>query len=75
MNKKLYDLCVKTGEYQTADGQTQPFMLNVGAVMQGDKGSYILIRRTFNPAGVPVIGKNCDSVMIELSQPKNAAQN
>lgn len=50
--KKAYDLAVKTGEY-VKDGETKGRYENVGAVMQGDNGPFIIMKRTFNPAGVP----------------------
>ena len=51
--KKKYDLSVKTGTYQK-DGETKNRYLNVGSVMEDDNGgSFILLDRTFNPAGVP----------------------
>lgn len=50
---KLYDLAVKTGEYEK-DGQTKGRYLNIGAIMEKDDGGrFILLNRTFNPAGVP----------------------
>lgn len=47
--KKDYDLAVKVGEKK--DGKA--VWKNVGAIMSGDKGPFILLDRTFNPAGVP----------------------
>lgn len=52
MATKKWDLCVKTGSY-TKDGEEKNRYLNVGAVMQGDNGPFLLLNRTFNPAGVP----------------------
>lgn len=54
MAKKLYDLAVKTGEYKTNSGETKGRWQNVGAVMSNDEGGkFIMLDRTFNPAGVP----------------------
>jgi len=51
--KKIYDLAVKTGEYEK-DGQTKARYLNVGAIMEKDDGGrFIFLDRTFNPAGIP----------------------
>ena len=50
--RKIKDLAVKTGEYTTKDGQTKGRYLNVGCIMEGDKGSFILLDKTFNPAGI-----------------------
>lgn len=48
---KTHDLAVKVGEYQK-DGQTKNKYENVGVVMEGQNGPYILLKKTFNPAGV-----------------------
>lgn len=70
MPKKLYDLAVKTGEYQDGQGQTKGRWLNVGAVMQSDDGgAFLMLHKTFNPAGVPDLsGKGGDSVLISCFQ-------
>jgi len=49
---KKYDLVVKVGEYQK-DGQTKSKTKNIGSVIENDTGMYIIMDRTFNPAGVP----------------------
>ena len=50
--KKVADLTVKLGTYEK-NGQTKGRYHNIGAVMDGDNGQYILLDRHFNPAGVP----------------------
>lgn len=51
--KKTHDLAVKTGTY-TANGVSKARYENVGMVMTGDDGKEMfLLKRTFNPAGVP----------------------
>ena len=66
---KKYDLVVKVGEYTDGQGQTKGRFKNVGVMMQGDNGPYILLDRTFNPAGV---GGNDgrESIIISLFEPK-----
>ena len=73
--KKLYDLAVKTGEY-TVQGQTKGRYENVGAVMQSDDGGkFIMLKRVFNPAGVPDLsGRNSDSVLLSMFPPKDTAE-
>lgn len=73
MAKKLYDLAVKTGEY-TVQGQTKGRYENVGAVMQSDDGNkFIMLKRVFNPAGVPDLsGRNSDSILLSMFPPKDA---
>lgn len=51
--KKIKDLAVKTGTY-SANGETKNRYKNVGSLMKSDDGSvFILLDKTFNPAGVP----------------------
>ena len=72
MAQKLYDLVVKTGEYQS-NGETKSRYENIGSVMQGDNGQFAIMKRTFNPAGVPnPDGK--DSIIVSMFEPKNNQQ-
>lgn len=76
MAKKLYDLAVKTSQYQDrATGQTKGRWQNVGAVMQGDDGSqFIMLARWFSPAGVPDLsGKGGESVLLSCFEPRDNA--
>jgi len=73
MAQKLYDLVVKTGEYQNAQGETKARYENIGSVMQGDNGQFAIMKRTFNPAGVPnPDGK--DSIIVSMFEPQNNQQ-
>lgn len=67
---KKYDLVVKVGEYTDGQGQTKGRFKNVGVMMDGDKGPYLLLDRTFNPAGV---GGNDgrESIIVSLYEPKD----
>jgi hypothetical protein len=67
---KKFDLVVKVGEYTDNQGQTKGRFKNVGVMMEGDKGPYILLDRTFNPAGV---GGNDgrESIIVSLYEPKD----
>ena len=61
MTKKVYDLSVKIGEKN---------WLNVGAVLEKeDGGRFIILERTFNPAGVPN-PDNKSSLIISMFEPK-----
>lgn len=76
-SKKLYDLAVKTGEYQDrATGQTKGRWQNVGAVMQSDDGSkFIMLAKWFSPAGVPDLsGKGGESILLSMFAPKQDGQ-
>lgn len=67
---KKYDLVVKTGEYTDRDGQTKGRFKNVGVVMDGQNGPYILLDRTFNPAGVP--GQDGrESIIVSMYEPRD----
>lgn len=70
-SKKLYDLAVKTGQYQDREGNTKGRYQTVGAVMQSDDGNkFIMLARWFNPAGIPDFsGKGSDSVLISMFKP------
>jgi len=69
---KKYDLVVKTGEYTDGQGQTKGRFKNVGVMMEGDNGPYLLLDRTFNPAGV---GGNDgrESIIVSMYEPKDKA--
>jgi hypothetical protein len=67
--EKIYDLAVKVGTYEK-NGETKGRYENVGSVMKdNDGGKFILLNRTFNPAGVPN-PDNKSSVLISLFKPK-----
>lgn len=68
-NTKVYDVVVKVGEYQDSNGETKGRYENVGSVMKNDEGrSYVILKRTFNPAGVPNPNDR-DSVILSLFKP------
>ena len=66
--KKVYDIAVKVGTYEK-EGEPKGRYENVGVVMEGDNGKFILLKRTFNPAGVPN-EDNRDKVILSLFEPK-----
>lgn len=65
---KKYDLAVKTGTY-LAGGETKNRYQNVGAVMEGDNGMFVVLNRHFNPAGVP-FNDGRDQILISCFEPK-----
>ena len=68
--KKLYDMVVKVGTYTGKDGSDKGRYQNVGVMMEGDNGPFLLMAKTFNPAGVPgQDGK--ESILISLFAPKD----
>ena len=66
--KKLYDLTVKTGSYTNKAGEDKGRYINIGSVMENDKGKFILLNRTFNPAGVPN-PENKESIIVSMFKP------
>ena len=71
MARKIADLVVKTGEYQNGQGETKGRYENVGSMMEGDNGNFMILKRTFNPAGVP--NPDCkDSVIVSCFEPQQA---
>lgn len=74
MSSKVYDICVKTGEYTDRNGQTKGRWKNVGAVMRGsDNNSFLILDRTFNLAGIPN-PENRDTVLCSLFRPQEQGQ-
>jgi len=70
---KKYDIAVKTGSYQDNQGQTKNRYQNIGAVMQGDNGLYLLLDPLINLAAVPrEAGK--DRVICSLFEPRQDGQ-
>jgi len=67
---KLYDLVVTTGSYLDNSGTSKNRYQNMGALMQNKEGGkYILINKTFNPAGVPSVPEK-DSIAVSLYKPE-----
>lgn len=73
MAHKISDLAVKTGEYVDQQGQTKGRYENVGSLMQGDNGMFLILKRTFNPAGVPN-PEFKDSVIVSCFEPQQSQQ-
>jgi hypothetical protein len=66
---KKFDLVVKVGEYTDGQGQTKGRFKNVGVMMEGDNGPYLLLDRTFNPAGVGG-NEGRESIIVSLYEPR-----
>ena len=67
--KKKYDLCVKTGSYESK-GETKNRYKNVGLILENEEGKkMVMIDPTFNFAAVKrEEGK--DMVMVSMFEPK-----
>lgn len=66
---KKYDIVATVGTYQKG-GETKSRFKNVGVVMEKDGRPFILLDRTFNPAGLPVQDGR-DTVLLSLYEPKD----
>lgn len=73
MATKKYDAAVKVGEYTDRNGQTKARYENIGSVFMGDKGPFLVLKRTFNPAGVPN-PDNKDAVIVSFFEPRDEQQ-
>ena len=62
-----YDIVATTGEYTTNTGDVKKRYKNVGKVMENDNGMYLLLDKTFNPAGVP---SDSDAIFLSCFEPK-----
>ena len=67
------DLVVKTGSYTDRDGNEKARFENIGRLMEGKDGPYLLLKRTFNPAGVPV-QEGRDSIVVSIYEPREQGQ-
>ena len=69
MTRKTHNLVIPEGQYVDKNGQTKTRWENVGAIFEADNGrKFITLKRTFNPAGIPLDdkGSNKDSIIINL---------
>ena len=72
--KKVYDLSVKVSSYVDREGTTKNKYENVGSVMEKDDGGkFIIMNRTFNPAGCPN-PENKSSVIISMFEPREKTE-
>lgn len=75
-SRKIRDVVVKVGEYIDRNtGETRGRFENVGALMQSDEDNsfFIMLKRTFNPAGVP--GQDArESILLSCYVPKEQRQ-
>lgn len=68
--EKKYTIKVKTGSFQAADGTTKNRYLEIGSIIEGDRGPFMLLSRTFSPSGIDVEpGK--DMIVCSMFEPKD----
>jgi len=64
--RKVKNLAVKIGSYTDRSGKERGRWHNIGSVMEDTNGGkFLLLDRTFNPAGVPN-PDNRDSVIVSI---------
>jgi len=68
---KKYDIVATLGSYTNKHGEEKKRYKNVGVVMEKDGKPFILLDRTFNPAGLQ---SNRDTVLLSLYEPKQEHQ-
>ncbi len=73
MAHKTHDIAVKVGSYTNSQGETKNRYQNVGALMQGDKGPFIMLAKWFNPAGVQD-DRGGESILLSVFEPKDRAE-
>ena len=69
MATKKYDIAVKVGEYTAKDGSQKGRWQNVGVMMEGDNGPFLMLAKWFNPAGV-MDTRGGESILLSLFEPK-----
>lgn len=67
--RKVKDLAVVTGTYQS-NGETKKRYANVGALMEGDNGQFLMLNAHFNPAGVPR-KEGSESILVSMFDPRD----
>lgn len=72
MAHKTHDLCVKTGTYQDREGNEKGRWMNVGALMEGENGPFIMLNACFNPAGLREEGR--EAILISCFEPQQQEQ-
>lgn len=79
MAKVLKELAVATGTYEDRNtGQTKNRYKNVGVLMEvendrGEKNRFLMLERSFNPAGVP-FKAGSDKILISMFDPRDNSQ-
>ena len=67
MTKPIKNLVVKIGSYTDKNGESKNKYLNVGTLMEtADGNKFILLNRSFNPAGVPVDDPSKETILISM---------
>ena len=80
---KAFDAVVKTGEYTNGQGEQKGRYTNIGVVMNGDNGQYMLLEPGINLAGILIQQNQMaaakgqqprSNVMVSLYEPNQQGQ-
>lgn len=70
---KKYDVVARVGSYIDSNGREKGRFENVGAVIVNQNGGFnLLLKKTFNPAGLAEPDKEC--VLLSLFEPQQKEQ-
>lgn len=70
---KRYDVVARVGSYVDQSGQEKGRFENVGAVIVNSNGGFnLLLKKTFNPAGLAEPDK--ESIILSLFEPQQSGQ-
>lgn len=73
--KKAYDLAVVVGHYTDNAGTEKSRYQNVGVILvKDDGGKFILLDRSFNPAGIPFDASKGNTILVSMFEPKDGQQ-
>jgi len=73
--KKAYDLAVVVGHYTDNAGTEKSRYQNIGVVLEKDDGGkFILLDRSFNPAGIPFDESKGNTILVSMFPPKDGQQ-
>jgi|SaaInl85LU_5_DNA_1037374.scaffolds.fasta_scaffold43490_2 hypothetical protein len=74
MAKKLYDIAVANGKYTDKEGNEKNSYKNIGVILEGDNGPYMLLERSVNLAGFAVNDKSPNTVLASMFSGTPSAQ-
>lgn len=69
MSSKFGDMVIKNGTYVNKNGETKNRYVNIGALMESEKGFFALLDPTINLAG---FDRNGSSVMVSVFKRDNS---
>lgn len=67
MTSRKFDLVVTTGSYTNREGMEKRQYETIGTVWENEKGQFITLKKTFNPAG---IASDRDTIMVSMFEPR-----